>query len=60
MNIFESMYRIVKFRLYQLTGRGIRITDWKIEATQEMEPMHGVDLEEELIKAIKAEANDGS
>ena len=59
MNIFETMYRIVKFRLYELTGRGTRITDWKIEETQDIEPMYGLDLEEELIKAIEAEGDDG-
>ena len=59
MNIFRTMYRIVKFRMYELTGRPPRIEDWVIEDTQEMEPMYGEDLEAELIKAIEAERNDG-
>lgn len=53
MNIFRSVFRIVKHRLYVLTGRGIRITDWVVEADQEIESFHSIDLEKELIEAMR-------
>ena len=53
MNIFRSAFRIVKHRLYVLTGRGIRVSDWVIEEQQDAECMYDPDLEEELRKAIE-------